>query len=312
MSTKSGDFHSTIYPFELLQFQPLLHLGLTGGVRLDSHNIYGEDFNSRAGVVYDIDGRHYLKLLYGSSYQAPSPNQLFANFIEPKGIIGNSDLRPEQARTFEAALGASPIKGMAARLSAFYTRIEDRVEIQLPSPSCSNCPNRRPENASPIDSFGTEAQLDFKVSDYAGFVNYSYQASSFPQRNLLSIDAEIVDVKTSAYADHMVKFGASADFPQAFARTSVTGRFVGKRNSTLDNNSRVNADYLVESYSLDPYVLFDLAVSTIGLRWFGHRETKFQGKVRNLFNSEYSFPFYRGFDVPGFTRTFEFSVQQDL
>ena len=302
--------NSTIYPFELLHYQPLAHLGLTGGVRLDSQNIYGEDFNSRAGIVYDIESRHYAKLLYGSSYQAPSPNQLFSNFIEPGGVGGNPDLKPERARTYELALGTSPLKGMAARVSAFYTRIEDRVEVQL---LADGSQNRVPVNATPIDSYGTEAQIDYRFSNYAGFVNYSYQSSSFPQRNILSIDAETVDVETAAYADVLFKFGASADFPTIFARTSLTGRWVGRRLGTLDNNSVVNGpEVFVERYSLDPYLLFDLAVSTLGVRWFGHRETKFQAKVRNLFNADYAFPFYEHFDVPGFTRTFEISVQQDL
>ncbi len=302
--------NSTVYPFELLKYDPLAHLGLVGGVRLDSQNIYGEDFNSRAGVVYDIDTRHYFKLLYGSSYRAPASSQLFSNFIEPRGVIGNPDLRPERARTFEAAVGASPIRGIVARLSAYYTRIEDRVEIQLPSPATSN---RRPANSTPIDSFGAEGQLDFKWSDYAGFVNYSYQSSSFEKRNTLSIDAETVDVETPAYADHLLKFGGSVDFPDLFARASFTGRWVGRRLGTLDNNSRVNGrDFLVERYSLDPYLLVDVAVSTLGIRWFGYRETRFMAKVRNLFNTEYVFPFYGQFDVPGFTRTIEISVRQEL
>jgi outer membrane receptor protein involved in Fe transport len=262
--------------------------------------------------VYDIDSKHYVKLLYGSAYRAPSSNQLFSNYIKSGGVIGNPDLRPERARTFEAALGVSPIEGMATRLNAFYTRIEDRVEVERPALT-SNFSNRMPKNGSPIDSFGGEAQLDYRFADYAGFVSYSYQTSSFPRVNTLSIEREVVDVKTPAYADHLVKFGASADFPEIAARTSVTGRWVGRRLGSLENNSLINGrDFLVERYSLEPYLLVDVAVSTIGLKWFGHRETKFQGKIRNLFNTEYVFPFYAQFDVPGFTRTFELSIQQDL
>lgn len=304
--------NSTIYPFEIAGFRPLSSLGLTGGVRLDSQNIYGEDFNSRAGVVYDIESKHYVKLLYGSSYRAPASTQLFSNYIDPTGTIGNPELRPEQARTFEIAVGASPLAGTTFRVNGYYTRILDRVEIRQPSPS-SPVANRQPINSSPIDSLGGEAAIDVRVSDYLFFANYSLQASSYTKRNLLSIDAEVVDVKTSGYPDQMVKFGAAADFPQWFARTSLTGRWIGARLGTLDNNSLVySRDYLIRRYELAPYVLVDLAVSTLGLELFGHRESRAAFKVRNLFNTSYAMPGYGGFDVPGFARSFEVTLRQEF
>lgn len=304
--------NSTLYPFELGGFRPLSSLGLTGGVRLDSQNLYGEDFNSRAGVVYDFEDQHYVKLLYGSSYRAPASTQLYSNYIEPGGIIGNPDLRPERARTYEVALGTSPFRGMTMRFNGYYTRIRDRVEIRQPSPS-SPVANRQPVNSSPIDSYGGEATLDFRFSDYLLFANYSLQTSSYNKRNLLSIDAEIVGVHTAAYPSQMIKFGGVADFPDYFVRLALTGRYTGARLGTLDNNSLVQGrDYLTERYRLSPYILLDLSVSSIGLQWWGHRETRLMGKVRNLFDAAYAFPSYGGFDVPGFARTFEISLRQEL
>jgi hypothetical protein len=129
----------------------------------------------------------------------------------------------------------------------------------------------------------------------------------------LSIDAEIVDVATEAYPHHLVKFGGSVDFPEWFVRTTLLGRWVGARVGSLDNNALVSGrDFLTERYSLDPYALVDIAVSTLGLHIFPKRETRVTGRVRNVFDTDYAFPGYGHIDIPGFERSFEIALRQEL
>jgi hypothetical protein len=56
----------------------------------------------------------------------------------------------------------------------------------------------------------------------------------------------------------------------------------------------------------------DVAVSSLGVKWWGHRETQLLGKIRNIFNTSYAFPAYGRFDIPGLARTFELSLRQEF
>ncbi len=304
--------NATYYPFERSEFGALSPLGLTAGVRLDSQNIYGENFSSRGGLVYEIFKGHYIKLLYGSSYRAPAASQLYSNYIEPGGIIGNPDLSTEKAHTTEAALGMTLMPGMTLRINAYYTRVVDRVEIRRPSPTTLNT-NAQPVNSTPIDSFGGEAEFDYRVSNLHFFGSYALQESTFETIDFFSIDRERVMVDSGGYPTHLLKWGASFDLPSAYARFSTRGRWVGAQPGHLENNISVNrANAFVDRYEIDPYVVMDLGVSTLGLRLLPGRDTVISGQVRNLLDSDYSFPGYGGFDIPGFVRSYELAITQEF
>ncbi len=74
------------------------------GGRLDVQNIYGTYPSFRAGLVYAPPKRAVsAKLLYGSSFKAPSAEQLFTQPATFLDIQGNPDLKPQTAHTFELA-----------------------------------------------------------------------------------------------------------------------------------------------------------------------------------------------------------------
>jgi hypothetical protein len=67
-----------------------------------------------------------------------------------------------------------------------------------------------------------------------------------------------------------------------------------------------------QHYALDSYVLVDLFLSTHELRLWGQRETRVALGVTNLLGSQYVFPGYNGFDIPGFARTYRVSLSQQF
>lgn len=79
---------------------------LTLGARLDHHNIYESNVSPRAAVVFapeDVD--YHAKLLFGSSFKAPSAEQLFTQPMRELDVQGNEDLEAQTARTVELAGG---------------------------------------------------------------------------------------------------------------------------------------------------------------------------------------------------------------
>jgi outer membrane receptor protein involved in Fe transport len=303
--------NTTLYPFSKLG-PAFGGLGLSAGGRYDAHNIYGNAWNGRAGLVYVVAERHFAKLLYGTSFRAPSSTQLFSNFILPGGVVGNQQLRPERARTLELALGASPIRYLTLRVDGYYTVISDRVEIRRPSETTALA-NPVPTNSTPITSKGFEGQLDFQAAALQAFLSYSFQRSDYPREDILAIDRGEARVQTDGYPTHLVKAGVTVTHRPWYLRAHVEGRYVGARLGSLDNNVLVHPlSFLTTRYRLPAYGLLDVALSSVGVElWQGH-ESVLLGKVSNLLDTRYQLPGYAGFDIPGFQRSYTLSLQQEL
>ena len=67
-------------------------LTLTAGFRYDYHNIYGNQYSGRFGIVSWPMEQLYLKLLYGSAFKAPSPTLLYGIPATVGDIIGNQGI----------------------------------------------------------------------------------------------------------------------------------------------------------------------------------------------------------------------------
>ncbi len=106
------------------QVSPWDRLTLTLGVRHDRYSDVGTSTNPRAGIVYQATDQTTLKLLYGEAFRAPARNEL--TLKNNPAIIGNPGLRPEKARTWEAAL-LHQFDRMSVALTYFDTLITDSI-----------------------------------------------------------------------------------------------------------------------------------------------------------------------------------------
>jgi len=286
-------------------------LGTTLGGRYDHHNIYGDAWNGRAGLVYNV-GSYYLKILGGTSFRAPSATQLFTNSVGQGGPIGNPQLKPERAKTVEFAVGGALLPQLALRADVFYTRIEDRVEFREVDPNSASTADFA-TNSTPITSFGGEGQVDLKLSRVQFFANYAYQNSSYEKADLLALERRIVRVATDLYPTHMAKGGATLRLPEAKLLISAEIRHTGARLGFLRNNAWVYAtEYLERRYELPAYTVCDLTISTLGIEFWRGRETRLVTKIRNLFDARYLVPGYNRFDIPGLEGSVSVWAQQEL
>jgi iron complex outermembrane receptor protein len=100
-----------------LQAQVRLSDSLTGtmGARYDDNSRYGNTFNPRLGLVWNLGAGGTLKALYGSAFLAPSPfeaYQHYGSFTQDPGtgawsgsfwVLPNPSLSPMKERTAEVA-----------------------------------------------------------------------------------------------------------------------------------------------------------------------------------------------------------------
>jgi outer membrane receptor protein involved in Fe transport len=305
--------HGMFYPLAEADLGLLETLALIAGARLDHQNIYGDDLNYSAGLVQQLPGQLYAKALYGTSYRAPSSNQLYSNFIAANGAFGNPRLEPERARTFELAFGGQAYKVISFELSGFYTQIENKVETRVPSVSLAD--NPLPQNLATIDSLGLEASLAVTAGAFKSYANYSFQRSRSEEPQTFRVRPDdTVTIDALLYPTHMLKMGAHYKLTEAHVQGNLEARYIGARLGSEDNNQLFYGvlGSSTERYHLEPYVLLDVYVSSMDIELWEARETRFGVKIANVLDAKYAYPGYGGFDVPGFSRSFTLSASQEF
>ena len=81
-----------------LNLTPLEGLSLTGGVRYDDHETYGDNTTLAASGAYSPNGGDtVLRGSYGEGFKAPALFQLFSDF-------GNTDLEPEESENWDVGI----------------------------------------------------------------------------------------------------------------------------------------------------------------------------------------------------------------
>ena len=291
---------SVLYPFRSLPPRILERLGLTAGVRYDRHNIYEDILNYRFAGALPLIGSWYAKLLYGTSFKAPSPVQLYTTLIAPQGVLGNSDLKPEKARTWEAALGGKLTERITLILVGFTTQVRNNVEL-VPSGA-----NTRADNVARISSHGFEEETFYRSDWTSAYLNLSYQQSTKKRVDLLR---GTLTGNTHLYPSYMVKWG----FNRRLRRAPVEFGFEGKYWSERIPSEQIIKTYdpiNLEKYHLESHFLVDFILTTRALA--SGRRTGLQFKIQNLLNREHYYPGFRDFDIPGLGRRYFASATYHL
>lgn len=312
-----------VYPFQLMNYTNSLRtLGFTAGLRADLHNIYGDVLNYRINAVYqplkdnDYVKDFYIKLLYGTSFRAPAASQLYTNFIQPFGVLGNENLDPEEARTLELSVGGQAGRFLNLSVNGFLTNVSNQIQLIQPVGES----NVRPQNINEIRSYGFETELNTGYKWIKGYVNYSYQVSTTDDGDdRTRFGDQTLRDTMGLYANHLFKFGVNAAYPDFFLNFNLEGIYTGSRTAS-EQNIRRNNSVNFNRYQLDPFFLLNLTVSTVGLEFWEGKESLFEFKVYNLLNTEYfhpGFSFNRNlpdnrniYEVPGLDAHFHLRFTQ--
>ncbi|MEW5855604.1 MAG: TonB-dependent receptor [Myxococcota bacterium] len=272
-----------------------------GGVRVDYHSIYGANLSARTGLVYaPPDSPLSVKLLYGSSYKAPSASQLYTQPLGVGDVRGNPDLRPQYAHTVEAATGASLPDGRG-EISAnlFATNISGRVEFRQSGLF------QRAENTVTELVVGAEVASRFILTPSLHLRVLSGAARTVWQRAGSELGS-LVPVTNQLFPPLQVHLIGDYLIPSAGLRLSAEASYVGARRS-----SQSNAVLKGGEYELAPYLYTAGAISWTRVLLPG-RETGVNLRLANVFNRPWVDPGFGGIDVPAQGVTAVLTVNQAL
>ena len=274
---------------------------ITAGLRYDNHSIYNEELSYRIGAVYSINKSIYTKLLYGTSFRAPTPAQLFSpqppyNYRD--GIVGNKDLTPETANTYEASIGVLPIKGLSLQINGFYNEIDGIIIVEETAGISS------PINKNDIQSYGCELMAVYKKGGFSAQVSLSYQNSETENENN-------EDVNTSLFPEFMANGRIS--YATKYLKGMLQAYYIGEYTASQNNIENNLVFGKAEKYKLGDYTLLDLTLTSQNIflpleKINFKKEIELSLSVKNLLNKEYSYAGFYKYDIPALKRSIWFSI----
>jgi outer membrane receptor protein involved in Fe transport len=275
----------------------------TAGARVDVHSVYGAEVSPRLAIVLaPEDERYHLKLMFGSSFKAPSAEQLYTSPVRTFDIEGNPNLDEQTARTIELASGYELGEIGTFAVTGFATQIRGRVEYLQEGLFLSA------QNS--LDEWYAGAEVELRLVPYAGVdiqlaLAHARLVGRRGDERRVVIPAAEVD--QPLYPELQLHLQTSYEsrvrtHPGGYIRFS----YVGARAASEQNAALAGAPY-----ALPAYVIVDLA-ATMRERFFGVRETRIGIEVENLFDERFVDPGFGGVDLPSLGRSFFLTFAQEL
>jgi len=111
------------------EWQAFDNLILVPAIRYDDSDEFEGKLSPKVGVTYKVLPNLRVKASYGHGFKSPTPRELYYDFSHsgPRyRILGNPDVKPEKANSYEIAVEAE--KGIfSGRASYFYNDVEDLI-----------------------------------------------------------------------------------------------------------------------------------------------------------------------------------------
>ena len=278
-------------------------LGLTGGLRFDRHNVYGAQLSRRLGVVSSPHHTVHLKLLHGTAFEAPSPFLLHAIPSASGDVIGNKELRPQYVNTFELQVAYAPVAALSLSSTAAYNLLRDKTEF------IQQGINKVARNVARASTISWENLVELRHRDWLR-AHVSLELQRTVQRTgQEGYVGQVMGDFGGIYPQLMVHAGMATQPLRWPVRAAVQASYVGARRAS-GNNILLNGGI----YSLDPYVLLDANLSTIGFHLLRDdaQEVSLSLSGKNLLNAKGPAPGFAGIDYPLTPRSFFLQLQFTL
>jgi outer membrane receptor protein involved in Fe transport len=226
------------------------------GLRQDIETLSGGVTSPRLALIYDPDPSRSIKLLYGTSFRAPSAWEQFAsqaNVQEP-----NPGLKPERIRTAEIVLEQFVSRQLRLTASAFQYRISDLID-EVPDPTTQLLQYR---NVGRVESRGAQFEAE-QAWDNGGRLRASYSYQLAEDLNALAAGNDPVLLDSPR---HLAKLNVTSPIPLASLKAGLEVQAMSRRRTiagevaghTVTNLTLIDPD-VIESLtaSLSIYNLFD-------------------------------------------------------
>jgi outer membrane receptor for ferrienterochelin and colicin len=154
---------------------------LTLGGRFDSYSDFGETFNLRGALVWQIKNNLTAKVLYGEAFRAPSFQELY-NVYNPVAL-GSRGLKPETFKTWELAFDWRPHETLHTGLNFYTFSWNDAIAFLSPTNAAGSevqqggLVARTAQNmGETIKGTGLELEMRWKVNSRSSLLfNYAVQ-----------------------------------------------------------------------------------------------------------------------------------------
>lgn len=243
-------------------------LFVTGGVRQDSYNVFGDatTYRATAGYLVKETGTKF-RGSYATGFKAPTMNDLFFQGF------GNPNLKPEKSKSMDVGIDQSLFQGRV-QLNAgyFWNRFRDLIQFAssftplCPSSSFGFCPINVADARSQGWELGFKATI-MKGLDVRGQYTYTMTRAFDTPANPLGENKRL-----PRWPIDQATLGLSYQ-PIDPLRVNLDYRFVGARNNNLANTP---SQQLGSFNVVNASATFDATQN-----W------QVYGRVDNLFNSHY-------------------------
>jgi len=153
---------------------PVPWLSISGGARLDYSSTFATRVSPRAALLFHDKDDLGLKLLFAEGFRNPSPLEAF--FADGMTQKANPDLRPETILSGEAVLWAKPLPGLSVRVSGFYWKGTDLLELVTASDELLQFQNL-------AETTATGVEVEASYVDALGFYAFASGAYSYVTRD---------------------------------------------------------------------------------------------------------------------------------
>lgn len=276
---------------------------VVAGARLDDHNVYGLNPSARVAVVHaPVGAALSWKLLYGSSFKAPSAVQLYTQPMRPFDIQGNPQLRPQTAHTVEVALSYRlPAQRGGLDGNVFLMNVADRVEfVQMGL-------YKQAQNVADEWVAGGELEAHLLLVEplrlrvLAGIARTVSRATRSLFRGLPPVDNPLFP----SYQVHII---ADYRLPlwglRAGAELSYIGARAASQSNALENGGN--------AYHLPGYLYSAVSLLAGPVQLVADHDTELRLRIGDLLGLQREEPGFGGIDLPSPGRTVTITVVQEL
>lgn len=183
---------------------------LNAGLRYDSLSYAGDAFNPRLALIYKPWNNTAFKLLYGSSFRAPTANELYYN---DNFYQANPSLTPEHIKTYEAIIEYQPVHSI--RLTAMGFHYDIKNLIQLTSIEDVEAGKSQFINVGSNKAWGAEFEAE-KLWEYGSRLRASYtwaNAYDVNNQNMINSPSSLAKLNFSTpLFEHLVRVGVDAQY----------------------------------------------------------------------------------------------------
>ena len=232
------------------------------GLRHDIEPLAGSVTSPRLALIYAPDPSRSVKLLYGSSYRAPSAWEQFASqaLVQEPNLL----LKPERIRTAEIVLEQIVRGQLRLTASAFQYRISDLID-EVPDPSSGLLQFR---NVGRVQSRGAQLEVE-QVWDRGARLRASYSYQLAEDLNARDSGADPILLNSPR---HLAKLNFTSPIPLVSLRVGLEIQSMSRRRKTA---GEVAGHTVTNLTLIEPALTESLTASF---------------SVYNLFDTDYSDP----------------------